>query len=211
VNLGELTVPSTTGEVQVVIARRTELLSQMRTGEARKATLLARMRETSQGSDPAIAEQLRVVNEGVVKLEGELAITSWQLANTPPALLPSSGWRLAGSQPPPQAPFGVLSSDQIESISLAAIFFVGFPIAVAIAIKILRRSPQARSSKRELDATQHKKRMEHAVDAMAMEVERISEGQRFLTQLLAQEPRQHASLSGFDAEAHSRLRTPGDS
>lgn len=31
-------------------------------------------------------------------------------------------------------------------------------------------------------------RIEHAIDAMAVEVERISEGQRFVTRLLAEQP-----------------------
>jgi hypothetical protein len=37
----------------------------------------------------------------------------------------------------------------------------------------------------DVESTQRLKRMEHAVDAMAIEVERISEGQRFLTQIFA--------------------------
>jgi hypothetical protein len=37
-------------------------------------------------------------------------------------------------------------------------------------------------------------RIEHAVDAIAVEVERISEGQRFTTQLLAERGRERSAL-----------------
>jgi len=36
-----------------------------------------------------------------------------------------------------------------------------------------------------LEATRRMERMEQAIDAVAVEVERISEGQRFVTQLMA--------------------------
>jgi hypothetical protein len=39
-------------------------------------------------------------------------------------------------------------------------------------------------------------RIEHAVDAIAVEVERISEGQRFTTQLLAERAKEQAALPG---------------
>lgn len=39
-------------------------------------------------------------------------------------------------------------------------------------------------------------RIEHAVDAIAVEVERISEGQRFTTQLLADRAKEQAALPG---------------
>jgi hypothetical protein len=39
---------------------------------------------------------------------------------------------------------------------------------------------------------QRMERLEHAVDAIALEVERISEGQRFLTRLHTERPAEHA-------------------
>jgi hypothetical protein len=37
-------------------------------------------------------------------------------------------------------------------------------------------------------------RIEQAIDAMAVEVERISEGQRFVTRALAEQPRERAAI-----------------
>ena len=67
--------------------------------------------------------------------------------------------------------------------SLTIIGAVLFPLARALARRIEGRPPAAQlpaSTDARLD------RIEHAVEAIAVEVERISEGQRFTTKLLAE-------------------------
>jgi hypothetical protein len=54
------------------------------------------------------------------------------------------------------------------------------------------------------EITQRLARLEHAVDATAIEVERIAEGQRFTTKLLAE---RSSAAAGADA-ARSRPNTP---
>lgn len=53
---------------------------------------------------------------------------------------------------------------------------------IVVAMKVLKRRPPERPALDE-NRLQH---LEQAVDAIALEVERISEGQRFTTKLLAQ-------------------------
>lgn len=62
-----------------------------------------------------------------------------------------------------------------------------FPIARAIARRVDRGGV---NQKFPTDVTQRLERMEHAIDSIALEVERISEGQRFTTSLLANHPGQ---------------------
>ncbi len=64
-----------------------------------------------------------------------------------------------------------------------AVAAIGVPIARAFARR-MEREP----SRRELspDVTARLERMEQALDSIAIEVERISEGQRFTTKLLAE-------------------------
>lgn len=74
---------------------------------------------------------------------------------------------------------------------------LGTPIVRAIARSIERRShlPPAIPP----DLTSRLDRMEQAIDAIAVEVERISEGQRFTTRLLSD--RGEARLAAGDAAA----------
>lgn len=71
-------------------------------------------------------------------------------------------------------------------VALAAIALIGFPVARAHARRIERtpREPRPLSSAEASDA--RLERVERAVEAMALEVERMSEGQRFMTRLLSE-------------------------
>ncbi len=70
---------------------------------------------------------------------------------------------------------GILGSLGITAVVL-------FPLARALARRIEGKSPAAQIA----PATDARlERIEHAVEAIAVEVERISEGQRFTTKLLA--------------------------
>lgn len=62
---------------------------------------------------------------------------------------------------------------------------IGYPIARAIARKMDRESLQPKIP---LELTGRLERMEQAIDSIAVEVERISEGQRFTTKLLSERP-----------------------
>jgi hypothetical protein len=60
---------------------------------------------------------------------------------------------------------------------------IGFPVARAFARRMEREPLQPSVP---LDVTARLERMEQALDSIAIEVERISEGQRFTTKLLSE-------------------------
>jgi hypothetical protein len=88
----------------------------------------------------------------------------------------------------------------IVMFMMVPITMIGVPIARALARKIDRGSagPAVPS-----EVAARLERMEHAIDAMAVEIERISEGQRFTTKLLSERPREQA---GLPASAGERAR-----
>jgi hypothetical protein len=70
----------------------------------------------------------------------------------------------------------------IVMFASAPVIAIGFPIARAYAKRMERGgAPQIPS-----DVSARLERMEQAIDSIAVEVERISEGQRFTTKLLAE-------------------------
>ena len=75
---------------------------------------------------------------------------------------------------------------------------VGFPLARAYARKVSNQSvPPAIPP----EVQQRLEHMEQAIDSIAVEVERNSEGQRFTTKLLAERnPEAHAALSASERE-----------
>jgi hypothetical protein len=74
---------------------------------------------------------------------------------------------------------------------------IGVPIARAIARKMDRDSAHPVASS---DVTARLERMEQAIDAIAVEMERVSEGQRFTTKLLAERARDAALVGGAPVE-----------
>ena len=72
-------------------------------------------------------------------------------------------------------PFGAFAT--------ACIMGIGIPIARAYARKL---DAQSKFPSVPLEVTSRLERMEQAIEAVAIEVERISEGQRFTTRLLSE-------------------------
>ena len=79
----------------------------------------------------------------------------------------------------------------ISLFATTAVIAVGLPIARAIARRMDRESGQPRIPHEVADQLEH---MEQAIDSIAIEVERISEGQRFTTKLLSERNRNGHAL-----------------
>jgi hypothetical protein len=79
----------------------------------------------------------------------------------------------------------------LGAFATAIICAIGIPLARAFARKM---DAESRNPRLPLEITNRLERMDQALEAIAIEVERISEGQRFTTKLLSEgrpgEPRQ---------------------
>ena len=66
---------------------------------------------------------------------------------------------------------------------VAIVIAIGVPLARAFARKM---DAESRNPRLPTEIADRLERMEHAIDSVALEVERISEGQRFTTKLLSE-------------------------
>ena len=174
-----ITIPLSAGEVRELRARRSELLDQLQQAQNRRE-LVANELQRSDGANRAGLEQrLVVLDERIIQLESELAATERQLAASPGSLRSD-----AGSPGPGQ-------SDAWIAIPVFFMMFVLFPIAFAYARRIWRRTSAPRVAPAD---TGRLERIEQAVEAIAVEVERVSEGQRFVTKLLSEADRKPVAL-----------------
>ena len=71
----------------------------------------------------------------------------------------------------------------IAGMITSVVIILGIPLVIVQARKLWKRDSVA-SSPTSHESDQRLERMEHAIDAIAVEVERLSEGQRFVTKLL---------------------------
>lgn len=171
----------TTADVAALKARKNELSRLLGSASERRTEVQEALRGAGAGADRAGLEQRLAVLDGrIARLETEIDENSGQLASL--ARFTSATGRsndLDGN-------YGSRTADEYGGpIVILIVLFVFAPIAFAAARGIWKRGsrPVAAASP---ESVQRLERIEQAVDAIAIEVERVSEGQRFVTRLMSE-------------------------
>ena len=163
-------------------ARRSELSDQLESATQRRRQLAEQVRRADGASRAGLESRLAVLDQRIVRLESEIDQVGQQLASPQAA-------QIAGTAPPrnfdPPIRFGNVDP---EPILICFILFVMSPIAFSISRLVWKRGSRMASAAPALndDSSQRLERIEQAMDAIAIEVERVSEGQRFVTRLLSE-------------------------
>ena len=166
------------------LEKRGESLStQLLSAQGRREEIVKELKTTT---DPVVRkgleQRLNVLDNRLANLELEIAANSRMRAAVPGNLLQET---TEAPRPEMGSPIPNLSQGGFIAISIVFTIFVLSPIAVAYARRLWRK-PVAPIPSAQLQAQNDRmERMEQAIDAVAIEVERISEGQRFVTQLLS--------------------------
>ena len=171
--------------VNALNAKKGELSDQLRSAQRRRDDVARDYRNAPDGPvKTGLEARLSVLDTRLAQLETDIAANGRQLAAAPGNLL-----RNATTAPAPGSRFGrdggPFSGGQLTGVTVVFTLAVMMPIAFAIARNILRRGSRPQPAPQLLESAARLERMEQAVDAIAVEVERISEGQRFVTGLLA--------------------------
>ena len=174
--------PTTQREVNA-LRRRGELLSNQLQSVSGRRDELAQQLEDAEGTNrKGIEDRIAQLDARIMRIEGDIAENGRLLALAPAGMLTNPEPSTSVASP---APFG-LSPDQVTGISIVGTIFVLFPLALAMARNLWRRGSRQAPAPPSAESTQRMERVEQAVDAIAIEVERISEGQRFVTRLLTE-------------------------
>ncbi|MEP6992036.1 MAG: hypothetical protein ABJA80_13980 [bacterium] len=150
------------------------------------------LRNATGADRTGLEQRLGVLDARIARLESDIDENGSQLASL-------SASRVATTQPP----FGGFNSsrgrlmDNFVPIVIVFTLFVLAPIAVSIARILWRRGSMPREAPQSADQTHRLQRMEQAIDSIAIEIERVSEGQRFVTRLMTD--RQNALGAGQEA------------
>ena len=88
----------------------------------------------------------------------------------------------------------------IAGMLMIIVLAIGFPLVRAFVRRWEKDDVRPRG---EPESTARLERIEHAIDAMAVEVERISEGQRFVAKLMAERQPERVPLPAAAERKHS--------
>lgn len=176
-----ITIPSprTAQDLAALRNRREELSNQLISVDGRRSKLITQLKNTG---DPVVIkglqERLALLDARQLQLESDIQTTGQQLTSASAGLIATttSGPMIAG-----------LGSGQVLALSIVFTVCVLGPLAIGFARTLWKRantpSPPPMIFN---DMAQRLERVEGAVETIALEIERISEGQRFVTKLLSE-------------------------
>lgn len=193
---------STKEDLANLRARRAEISNQLENSTSRRRELAEQWRRADGVNKAGLESRLEVLDQRIVRLESELDATG-QLLTSPEAA------RLIAETRPPRnfdPPIRFRNVDP-EPILITFTLFVMTPIALAISRLIWKRASRVGSMAPAItgESNQRLERIEQAMDAIAIEVERVSEGQRFVTRLLSE---RGAGALGAAQQAPEPVRVP---
>ena len=174
-----LSIPATEGDMRALMARRQELSDQLTSVSDRRHDLSMELEGTADaGARTGLLERVAVLDKRILQLENDVALTGSQLAAAPSDLIGIT--ETARDEP---------QGDHFpEGVAVGG--FSAFAIASIVFALTRRRAwgrrPRSAPALQDSESAQRLERLERGMDAIAIEIERVSEGQRFVTKLLSE-------------------------
>lgn len=171
----------TTEQAALLRARREELTQQSRTVESRRNRLAEQLKSADAGARPGLEQRVGLLDQQLVEIERDIGQTNRALLGAPPP----------APRPEVVEPrvFGGFTSEEATAMGTVFMLVVLMPLALAYARLLWKRATRTERAPVVLESPQSQlrlERVEQAVEAIAVEVERVSEGQRFVTKLLSE-------------------------
>lgn len=193
-------VPRTVADVVGLRAQRKELSNQLENVASRRARLSSSLAGKEGLNRAGIEQRISVLDKRMLQIESDLSETGHQLAMAP-------GTLVAGAE---AQQFNNVDPGIVAGLGGIFTVFVLAPIAFAAARMMWKRTNRPVQQAISDDASKRLERLEQGMDAIAIEIERVSEGQRFVTRLLSEghsAPALPASQRGEAVESAQPART----
>lgn len=174
-----VTAPLTARDIDAIKARREELSDQLVSASGRRSRLVEQLNKTTnETARLGLEERIALLDKRMLQLETDIAATGQQLTSAPAGLLAATE---ASTTFMPG-----LGSGQVTAVSIVFTVAVLGPIAIGLARMMWKRSNRPVLPAGFTETAQRLERLEQSIDTIAIEIERVSEGQRFVTRLLSE-------------------------
>jgi hypothetical protein len=176
-------------EVQGLRARLELLRSELQDAASRRRTISGQLRSTDSKAVPGLERRMAELDDRIIGLEREITNTGLRLTSTSPELLSQAAVTSFGRGDLDPNLLANNIVDEIVPIVAIISIFVLAPIGLAISRLVWKRGSVPRRPPVDTVTQQRLEGLQQSVDTIAIEVERISEGQRFVTKLLSDRER----------------------
>ena len=166
--------------VREMMALRDELSNQLNSAISRRADLNRLLQSQTVANVPGLQVRVAQLDSRISEIEDQIAVNGRNLTSSPGLLATGTG-----------SSFGIpgpsrLNGGQVTAVSIVLTIFVFFPLAITAARLLWRRAshPQVAGPSRE--ETARLDSIERGIEAIAIEMERVTEGQRYVTKILSE-------------------------
>lgn len=167
-------------DVAALKSRAGVLSSQLNSANGRRRELQEQLRRATGADKAGLERRLTQLDDRITRLEGDIDENSKALASI------AAQKAIALAPPGFNNPRGNRMDNNVVPIAVVFTIFVLSPIAISLARLFWKRGSLPRQAPATVENADRMIRMEQAIDSIAIEVERVSEGQRFVTRLLAE-------------------------
>lgn len=175
---GSAPVSATPAEVyQAMRAQRRELSNQLDRLVDTRQDIVRQLREA-----PVSDADRAGLDQRLVQVDQQIAATTINIGEADRAVAQAAAVPGSTVEQPRSNPWEYGPPEEIVAMTIGLTALLLFPVMIAWARRIWRRSASATVP---AELTDRLGAMERSIDAVAIEVERIGEGQRFVTHLLA--------------------------
>jgi len=170
-----LQIPTSHEEMNALLARRREISDQLNSVTDRRNHLIQQLQTMPTAGSEGVRSQIALLDKRILQLETDLGTVGREIAGATPELITQA-----------EQPRGGRGDDFGEGLAVG--MGTAFVFMSAFYVFARRRWKRWRKSAPILPAVDSDRlqRLEKGMEAIAIEVERISEGQRFVTKLLSQ-------------------------
>jgi hypothetical protein len=183
-------------------AQRSELGRQMETLQDTRQSLTRQLQQSSSGVErTGIEKRLTEIDQRISEMDKSIATADAEVVKAAgiPMAIPQD--RPIPRQGPP---------DEVYVLTGIFMFVVLFPLTIAFARRMWRRGAQA-VTQLPAELYQRLTRLEQAVDAIAVEIERVGEGQRYMSRLFSEDsPRALGQGAAQPIEVAQREAVPSE-
>lgn len=196
----------TAQQVRAMRLRLNDLRSELQDAAERRNAVANRLHGADPDARAGYQARLQVLDDRILSIETEITSTIAQLR-----LAPAEALVAASPQVDPEFMVNKVANEIVPIVAILSVFVLA-PIAIAMSRLIWKRATNAPRGGAALDhATQQKlEHLQQAVDTIAIEVERISEGQRFVTKLMSDRALGAGAAEPIRSAAAARQAVPSE-
>jgi cell division septum initiation protein DivIVA len=174
-------LPMTAQDVRALRIRINDLREQLQDAASRRSNIAGQLRSADPSARPGIEARMGELDSRILRIEKDISEVTRQLTGAPTSALTQGRW-------PGQFPENV-ARDLVPVVGILSIFVLA-PFAIAMSRLIWKRASVTMPRVAATDQATMRaiEQLQQSVDTIAIEVERISEGQRFVTKVLSDRP-----------------------